>query len=186
MQDQLQNQFLVKELAVSGQVFEINSKINKFKELANIVEADLAALDSDELPAMWSESEITGVLKFDLAGTENCFPIMTGNITANIDTVCQRCLEIMKIKIQIEPKLALLELGETIDGYDEFEVWELPELKFRLNEIIEELLIMALPLSTMHNNRSDCKAFTSYKNNKVNKEFTKPFATLRAEMLKNK
>ena len=186
MRDQLQHDYSVKKLASAGQVFEICSKIKDFKELANVIEDDLALLDPKAFPSMWKESAITGDIKFGLAGTEKCFPFMVGDFTANIFAVCQRCLELMKIKVQVKPKIALIELGQSIDNFDEFEIWELPESTLKPYEIIEELLIMALPLSVMHSDESKCKVFLSYLNDGKKQNLVRPFAALRSQLRKSK
>ena len=186
MRDQLQYDYSVEKLASTGQEFEICSKISDFKEFANIIEKDLAALDSNEFPIMWKDNEIIGEIKFDLAGTENCFPIMIGNFTANIFAVCQRCLGLMETKVQVKPKIALVELGQSIDYLDEFEIWELSEPTLKPFEVVEELLIMALPLSLMHNDSSKCSAFLSYLDDEKKQNLVRPFATLRSQLEKNK
>ena len=186
MNDQLQNDYTVEKLASAGQVFEICSKIKDFEQLAQVIEKDLAALDPKKFPSMWKESEIIGEIKFDLAGTEECFPIMIDDFTANIFAVCQRCLELMEIKVQVKPKVALMELGQSMDSFDEFEIWELSESTLKPHEVIEELLIMALPLSVMHNDKSKCKASLAYLNNEKKQDLVRPFANLRSQLKKNK
>ena len=75
----------------------------------------------------------------------------------------------MQFEVQIEPKLLLLSSEQSVDGYDEFEVWELAETELRPQDIVEELLIMALPLSAMHNKTADCKALSHLWMTKVEK-----------------
>ncbi len=186
MRDQLQYDYSVEKLASARRVFKIYSKIKDFKELTNVIEEDLVALDPKEFPNIWKDNDIIGEIKFDLAGTEKCFPIMIGKFTANIFAVCQRCLGLMETKVQVKPKIALVELGQSIDNLDEFEIWELSESTLKPSEIIEELLIMALPLSLMHNDKSKCKAFLSYLDNEKKQNLVRPFATLRSQLEKNK
>jgi uncharacterized metal-binding protein YceD (DUF177 family) len=185
MGNPLQDQCTATELASSGQVIEISNKISHFDGLASIVEADLAALGPDKTPAGWRDSDIQGELHFGFADAEKRVPMVTGSATANVDAVCQRCLEPMQFEIQIEPKLLLLGSEQSADGYDEFEVWELAETEVRPQDIVEELLIMALPLSAMHDKTADCKALSSSADDEGREELVRPFAALRSQMTQN-
>ncbi|MBT5862217.1 MAG: hypothetical protein HOH37_04895 [Gammaproteobacteria bacterium] len=183
MGDPLQDQCTVIELASSGQVIEISNKISYFDGLASIVEADLTALSPDKIPVGWRDSDVHGELQFGFAGIEKNLPMVTGSARVTVDAVCQRCLEPMQFEVQIEPKLLLLSSEQSVDGYDEFEVWELAETELRPKDIVEELLIMALPLSAMHNKTADCKVLSV--NDEGREELVRPFATLRSQMIQN-
>ena len=176
------------ELASDGQVIEIASKISSFEGLASIVEADLAALDPDKMPSGWRDSAVLGELQFGFADAKRCIPMVTGSAAADVAAVCQRCLEPFQLKLEIEPKLLLLETQQSADGYDDFEVWELDEQTMRPQDIVEELLIMAMPFSAMHDNMADCKAFLSAdlsddpSDDDGTEKLVKPFAALRSQM----
>jgi uncharacterized metal-binding protein YceD (DUF177 family) len=185
MGNPLQDQCTAIELASSGQVIEISNKISYFGGLSSIVEADLTALSPDKMPTGWRDRDVHGELQFGFAGIEARVPIMTGSVTVIVDAVCQRCLELMQFEIRIEPKLLLLSSERSVDGYDEFEVWELAKTELRPQDIVEELLIMALPLSAMHNKTADCKALSSSVDDEGREELVRPFATLRSQMIQD-
>ena len=170
------------ELAISSQVIEFNNKISHFDGLTNIIEKDLATLDLDKMPTGWRDGDVYGELQFGLTETEKRVPMMAGSVTANVDAVCQRCLGPMKLEIQIKPKLLLLDSEKPKDDRDEFEVWELTKTEFRPHDIVEELLIMALPLSVMHNKTTDCEALSSSADGEDRQELVRPFAALRSQM----
>jgi uncharacterized protein len=174
------------ELASVGQVIEIDEKISSFESVASIVEADLAALDPDKTPSGWRDLAVRGELQFGFVDAENRVPMVTGSATANVGAVCQRCLEPFQLQLEIEAKLLLLGADESADGYDDFEVWELNEQTMRPQDIVEELLIMAMPLSAMHDKMGDCKAFSSVGESTDDaEEFVTPFAALRSQMNRN-
>jgi len=158
-----------------------------FSGLAEIVEADLAALDPARIPAAWRETEVSGRLRFGFVDASGRVPIVSGCATTRIDAVCQRCLEPFQLDISTEPKLLLLDAEQQVDGYDEFEVWELDAPAFRPQDIVEELLIMAMPYSAMHDRMAECKAFAPAKprDTGVVTELKRPFADLRSQMEKN-
>lgn len=171
------------EWASGRQVIEIADKIGSFDGLAEIVEADLAALDADKLPSDWRDASVSGELQFVFMDAEGRVPALTGSATADVSAVCQRCLEPFRLTLKIEPRLLLLEQQDTVDGYDEFEVWELDGQAVRPQDLVEELLIMALPLAPMHDDMAVCKAFSA--ENDGADDLTKPFAGLRSQMAQN-
>ncbi len=171
------------EWASVRQVIEIADKIGSFDGLAEVVEADLAALDANKLPSDWRDATVSGVLQFVFLDAEERVPAVTGSATAAVSAVCQRCLEPFCLTLKIEPRLLLLEQQDTVDGYDEFEVWELDGQAVRPQDLVEELLIMALPLAPMHDDMAACKAFSA--ENDGADDLTKPFAGLRSQMAQN-
>jgi uncharacterized metal-binding protein YceD (DUF177 family) len=184
MDNPLRDRRAAAELASDGQVIEIADKIHSFESLASIVEADLAALDPDKMPSGWRESAVLGELQFGFAEAKRRIPMVSGSATADVVAVCQRCLEPFQLKLEIEPKLLLLEMEQVVDGYQDFEVWELDEQTMRPQDIVEELLIMAMPFSAMHDNMADCKAFLSDgpSDDDGTEKLVKPFAALRSQM----
>ena len=83
--------------------------------------------------------------------------------------------------LEADTKLLLLELEQDADGYDEYEVWELEERLLRPLDIVEELLIMALPFSAMHAESAACRALSGDTPDNAEK-MTTPFAALREQM----
>jgi len=172
------------EFAADGQVIEFKEKIGFFAGLAEIVEADLAALDPSRIPSAWRETEVSGRLQFGYLDAAGRVPIVSGRAAVRIDAVCQRCLEPFQLDISTEPKLLLLDAERQLDGYEEFEVWELGTPAFMPQDIVEELLIMAMPYSAMHDRMAECKALTPVLSREagVVTELKRPFADLRSQM----
>ncbi len=187
----LQDPRTAAELASLEQVIEITDKISSFGRLANIVDADLAALDSDKIPSDWRDGAIRGELRFGFADVDGSIPKLTGSATAVVEAVCQRCLEPFSLKLRIEPELLLLQADDAAEGYDDHEVWELDEQSFKPQDIVEELLIMAMPLAAMHGNVDECKALVSTGRSKradsddSEEDLVRPFAALRKQMTQN-
>lgn len=166
--------------AASGQVIEISEEISTFDSLSAIVEADLAALGTDKIPSGWRESRVLGELQFGFTAAAGDVPTVSGQAGVEIDAVCQRCLEAFRLRLQIEPRLLLVEEHEAVVEFDDFEVWELDEDTLRPQDIVEELLIMAMPFSATHDNMKDCKAFSAPVESAT--EMKRPFAALGAQM----
>ena len=182
----LQDHRTVAELASVGQVIEFADKISAFESLADIVQADLAALNPDKIPPGWRESAVVGNLQFGFADAKRRVPSVSGSLKATVSAVCQRCLEAFQLQLNVELNLLLLTSEQVVDGYDEFEVWELKEQTIQPQDIVEELLIMALPFSPMHDNTAECKALSSAATESDGgEELLRPFAALRAQMTQN-
>ena len=148
------------DLADRGQTFEIEGEIQDFKRLLEIVEADLAEVPAQLVPAQWRMAPVGIKLDFSWADGKQEFPALTGQVTANIAALCQRCLEPCEIAVETELKMVLVkespQLKAAETAFSEFEVWELAEDTIRPLDIVEEALIMALPLSPLHSSRDLC------------------------------
>ena len=66
-------------------------------------------------------------------------------------------------------------------------IWELQEEALRPQDIVEELLIMAMPFSAMHDTIADCKAFelAELSAEANDEKVLRPFASLRMQMKQN-
>lgn len=180
MANTLRDRRTAADWAAAGQVIEIAEKLEGFEQLASIVEADLAALDAGKIPGRWRESPIVGALEFGFADARRALPRVRCRVGATLDAVCQRCLEGFELTVDAEADLLLLGVEEVVEGYEDHEVWELEESKLRPLDIVEELLIMALPFSAMHVDLDSCTALTGEPD--VKETSTTPFAALRAQM----
>jgi len=183
MGNPLRDRHTAAEWAAARQVIEIAEKLSGFERLASIVEADLAALDADKMPLGWRDSIIVGELAFEFADAQRKVPAVRCRLSASVDAVCQRCLQPFRLPLETESSLLLLALDESAEGYEDHEVWEMEENTLRPQDIVEELLVMALPLSARHVDSASCKALSAAADEQ--EEMTKPFAALRAQMLKD-
>jgi len=168
------------EWAAAGQVIDISQKLSGFEQLGAVVEEDLAALGEDAIPSGWRDSTINARLEFGFIDVRNSVPMVQCKVSATVDAVCQRCLEAFRLPLEVEAKLLLLGLDEAVEGYDEFEVWELTESTLQPFDIVEELLVMSMPFSAMHGDSAACRALAAPVAD--SEEMTTPFAALREQM----
>jgi uncharacterized metal-binding protein YceD (DUF177 family) len=169
------------DLAAGAQVIEIANKISDFEQLSAIVDADLAALNADRMPTGWRDSAVEGSLEFGFADAQQLLPKASCRVGVTVDAVCQRCLEAFRLPLEVDADLLLLEFEQDADGFDELEVWELEDTLVRPQDIVEEMLIMALPFSAMHVDSGSCKALSPEAEESAEK-ITTPFAALRDQM----
>jgi uncharacterized metal-binding protein YceD (DUF177 family) len=172
------------ELADKGQVIEITEKISDFGRLAGIIDADLAALDPDKLPRDWHDSAVTGRLAFGYLDAQKQLVTLEGEVAVTIDAVCQRCLEPFRLALSVMLRVMPITTGQSRAGGEEFEVWELDDATLRPVDIVEEALIMAMPLSAMHDTADTCREFGATASD--TSQTTRPFATLKKQIDENR
>ena len=163
------------ELAMSRQVVELADKIGEFERLSAVVAADLDALDAEKRPAGWRDALVAGRLEFGFAGGREDTPALDGEVETTISAVCQRCLEPMQLTLRAELKLLLANRE-----YDGYEAWELDGETVRPLDIVDEALVMAMPISAMHTDSDKCRPVAATTD--VAEDKTRPFAALRAQM----
>lgn len=171
------------ELAERGQAVEIEGKVDDFARLSRIVAADLAAVpDAGEA---WREAPVAIRLDFSWADVRRQIPALRGRLEADIRAVCQRCLEPFELHVETDLNLLLMRTEDTADGGEVFEVWEYDTETLRPADIVEEALIMALPLAAMHDRREDCGALAGTVQDSQDASETdaaRPFAGLRKQL----
>jgi uncharacterized protein len=168
------------ELAGQGQVIEIMEKIRNFERLAGIVDADLAVLDPDKLPQGWRDSAVTGRLAFGFVDAQQQVAVLEGEVAVTVDAVCQRCLEPFRLELRSELKLLPVIPGDIARADDGCDVWELDDDLVCPADIVEEALIMAMPLSAMHGPEEACREFESAASETA--QTVRPFAALKAQL----
>ena len=169
------------QLAESGQVIETQVKLSDFQRLRELVEADLTSLTPEKIPQEWQHGMIDIKLAFGWADTDRQIPALEGKVSATIIAVCQRCLEPFKLTLNAQLKLMLLIPDGDVTVFEKYEIWETVEDTVRPIEIVDEALIMAMPLSVTHDDCADCgslvKKLLVEKSDKVH-----PFADLKLQM----
>lgn len=169
------------ELASFGQVVEAEEELRNFSRLAGVVGADLSSLPVAEVPGEWRQTPVKIRLRFSLPVAGRPLVALEGRVAASVPAVCQRCLGAMELVLEEELKLLLVPPGETAGTAGDFEVWELDEATIRPLDILEEALIMAMPLSALHGPGENCDAPAEAEPT-VSEETNRPFAGLRSQI----
>jgi len=144
------------ELAASRQAFEINDKICNFERLSGIIEADLSVLDPDKLPAAWQSTPVTGRLSFGFVDAQHSLPAVEGTVAVTIDAVCQRCLEPLRLPLAAQLRYVFASSEAAVTSGEDYEVWDLEEETLRPLDVVEEALILAMPLAALHVDEPTC------------------------------
>lgn len=89
---------------------------------------------------------------------ENGSYFVTGEIKAVVKLICQRCMEEMSLDVITDLSLIFVEPGQNIDDIpEEFEPRVIEEQMLNLPELLEDELILAMPIVAMHE-ESECNS----------------------------
>jgi len=92
-------------------------------------------------------AQVRLVFELDDAGN----PHIRGEIAAVLEVTCQRCMSPMSLSLETDVLLGIVTSGEQADTLpDEYEPLILDTEEVLLADIVEDELLLALPLSSMH------------------------------------
>ncbi|MDH4049324.1 MAG: DUF177 domain-containing protein [Gammaproteobacteria bacterium] len=169
------------ELAERSQAIETKEEILSFPRLSEIIETDLAGVPFRDSAAKWRQLPVQIRLRFGWADSRREIVSLVGEIRARLVAVCQRCLEPFEFGVNADLKLLLLPPGTRgVDGGD-YEVWELDEAWLKPADLVEEAVIMALPMVARHDDETECKPMVSDAP-PVRRDTVRPFAGLRSQL----
>jgi len=184
MANPLLDDVLPAELAERSQFFEIKGEVGDFARLVEIVEKDLATIGGSDRPRKWRQTPVAIRLAFAWADKERALPRVTGRVSARLTTVCQRCLEAFELPITADIDVLLRSVGSESQRHaaaGDAETWELEKEKLRLVDLVEESLVMAMPLAPMHETKGRCGPLARDME-EIEESMARPFANLRSQM----
>lgn len=101
----------------------------------------------DRLCEVRGQVEFSWLFRFN----EDRRAVIQGHIQAILPMICQRCLKPMEYAVQAETALAVLRVGESEDLIPEgFEPLILEQMPVSLLSLVEDELILALPIIAKH------------------------------------
>lgn len=180
MSNALRDRRTPSELAEGRQVIEIAEKIGEFRRLAEAVERDLGGLAVRATSKDWRNATVEGTLSFAFADAHRRLPMLEGTVRVITDVVCQRCLEPFKLPLLAELRLLFPGKGDTSVTAEGLETWELEDTTLQPLDVVDEALVMALPLAPMHADAALCEV--SALPTPFDSTSSRPFAGLRAAM----
>ncbi|MCW8910103.1 MAG: YceD family protein [Gammaproteobacteria bacterium] len=123
----------------------------------------------DEIQGKWPISELPRLkellvndagdieVRMDF-GHQGRLRTVTGSISGLLKVICQRCMQPMDLELNTEFKLAMVQTEEQADKLpDEFEPLLVDEDKMSVPHMLEEELLLAIPLVAKHD--ADCSEF---------------------------
>ncbi len=126
--------------------------------LAELVREAITRCDG-EAPADWDRWPLSVELEFERRRVEGSQPVpaVTGHASATLPLVCERCLGLMELALQADIAFLLPDEDMSYEALPGFEVWPTEGRGVRLLDLVEEELLLALPLALMHEDRSRCR-----------------------------
>jgi len=169
----------LKDLADCSQIIEIEDKVENFERLTEVLANDLSQLPAAERPQQWRQNPVDIRLRFGWADEYPGVPAVEGTIESMVAMVCQRCLAAFDLPLSVDLKLLLAEAGKAPADCEGYEAWEFEETDVSPAEIVEEALVMALPLAATHDEATDCGSALVDEQAEENKT-ARPFADLKS------
>ncbi|HET6629413.1 MAG TPA: YceD family protein [Woeseiaceae bacterium] len=169
-----------KAFAERGQIIEKQEKLELFPRLSEVVGDDLRRLDAP--PAGWRQSPVAIRLAFGWADTQRELPVLEGHVTAEVPAVCQRCLEPLALTLDTDLRLLFSGPGRSADESLDYAVWELDEAVLRPLDVVDEALVMAMPLAAMHESEENCGRLAEQAKVEKEEAQVRPFADLKSQM----
>lgn len=167
------------ELAQSGQVIDLKEDLSSFERLVGIVENDFQTHAEDGVPVDWRQLPVAIRLRFEWADVQRKYPAVEGGASATIPAVCQRCLEPFNLSLDVPLKLLFADNESAASVGEQYEVWELDEAVVSPLDIVEEALIMAMPLAAAHGAATTCGAMGESPGSE-RRDTVRPFADLKS------
>lgn len=102
------------------------------------------------------------VVKVRFFRDEGRFRVVAGEFDALVEVECQRCLQACTYILQTELNLAIVVSEDQLQQLPEnYEAWLVEEAESDLYEVIEDELLLALPIVAYHD-EEDCGAESRY------------------------
>jgi len=108
------------------------------------------------------------------------FASIKGKVSATLLVECQRCLKPMEIEVEGRFKFALIDSEEEIELLpDEFEPYLLEGEEQSIVDLVEDELLLSIPMVTMHDDACSAVMVKQQKEIEAQKEAAHPFAALK-------
>jgi uncharacterized protein len=131
--------------------------LDRLARLGKALEGEIALLRLTRLATLLSSTDgsvnATCLLQ---AGTDETLQLDL-HCSADIELICQRCLEPMQLTLTSSASLLVAESeSAALQNLNDLELLILDGNRFNPRLLIEDELIVSLPLVAMHQDRSDC------------------------------
>ena len=104
-----------------------------------------------------NENENNKLIEVDLefTRTDTRLPLIKGQIKAELQMVCNRCLDATELKIDTQLEVVLVSNDEQAERLQEgFDIWLVEDQNLFLQDFIEDEILLAMPIVISH---EDCE-----------------------------
>jgi uncharacterized protein len=141
------------------------------------ITGEINAFDCSRLAETLSQTRTNVAnIRYTLTGVTNKLqlPSLHLQISAQLPVLCQRCLEEMLIELNLENDYVISDTAPNDDESDDDTDWLEPAQNMDVGELIEDELLLAMPIATVH--ATDCTKASMHSGEKPN-----PFAVLKGK-----
>jgi len=147
-----------RQWAEFGQAIDFQKEVKAFPKLYDSLTGELAALDAAAKPGDWAGRPVIGTTRFTFLDSTS--GLVVAHLVARVDApvVCQRCLGPLEVSLEIDERYLLVREGEQV-ARDDYERWDYEGDRLRPLDLVDETLVMALPLVTTCAAYEKCAAY---------------------------
>lgn len=135
----------VQQLAVQGATIEESFALAAFGRLGSLIEQDAASKDR----------RVEARFRFSIDGGRAVARVV---VEADLPLTCQRCLRPVSWRISTSTELVFVASGGGADESGAREIFETIDGRVALTDVVEEELLLALPLVALHEAPNACAA----------------------------
>lgn len=158
---------------------EINRTLEGGYPLAKLKRLQDVLLTAADLAATEKQDDVQVTAKIEFCHSVG-FASVKGKVSATLLVECQRCLKPMEIEVEGRFKFALVDSEEEVELLpDEFEPYLLEGEEQSLIDLVEDELLLSLPMVIMHDTACSAVMAEQQKEIEAQKEAAHPFAALK-------
>lgn len=172
------------ELAARGEELRDSVPLGAAGRLREFVRRSLAA-GSVAAPEGWEARPVSVELRFEIRRTQGnlSIPAVTGKACVCLPLACDRCLGLVEFEAAADIALLLPDSEIAEDALPGFDVWVVDERGLRPLDLVEEELLLSLPLASMHSDRRECELrIGEFAAGDADRKTQRPFSVLKALM----
>ena len=137
------------KLVEQGRLFEGRIPQQDFPRLQELLFSD----DSGS-----SDSKLIEV-NLEFARTDTRLPVIRGHIKADLQMICNRCLDATDLIIDADLEVVLVSTDEQAERLQEgFDIWMVEDQNLFLRDFIEDEILLAMPIVISHEDCEPAKA----------------------------
>ncbi len=156
------------------QHYQVHKEVTRSSYFEGQIEVDNLTRLSDLLVS----PKATIVVKFEFLSSDFDSPMLVGEMQTELQMQCQRCLQAMPTPIQLDFKL-LIDAADDIIQESSLDTVYSEDGIIDIFEVVEDELILALPLVAMHENESCNKHWQTSDSNQDPVVRESPFSVLK-------
>lgn len=118
-------------------------------EAGTSVEGEVPVSSMARLGSLLRNDSGSAAYNLSFALDERNSPVITGRVAAEVQVICQRCLEPMALKVEAELRVGIAASAEAA-SFAEFESIIVEDDRLSLAALVEDELILALPSAPAH------------------------------------